>query len=109
MMFVLPKMLEALKKLRKINPKLHILGVLLTMVQRDLRESVEAGEGLRAVLPDNLVMEAEIPRDDIFIKASARGLPVGVLKGGEDVMEEFNELRKEIELKLVNSQQVKKG
>ena len=105
----MPKMLEALKKVRQMNSGLHILGVVLTMVQRNLRESVEAGEGLRSVLPDNLVMEAEIPRDDIFIKASARGLPVGVLKGGADVQEEFNILRKEIEMKLVNSQQVVKG
>ncbi len=87
-----------------MNPKLHILGVLLTMVQRNLRESVEAGEGLRSVLPRNLVMAAEIPRDDIFIKASARGLPVGVLKGGTEVLDEFNTLRREIELKLVKSQ-----
>ncbi|MGJ8656332.1 MAG: ParA family protein [Akkermansiaceae bacterium] len=105
----MPKMLEALKKVRLLNPRLHILGVVLTMVQRNLRESVEAGEGLRSVLPQNLVMGAEIPRADIFIKASARGLPVGVLKGGAEVQEEFNALRREIELKLVKSQQVKKG
>ena len=105
----MPKMLEALKKVRLLNPRLHILGVLLTMVQRNLRESVEAGEGLRSVLPDNLVMTTEVPRDDIFIKASARGLPVGVLKGGAEVLEEFNALRREIELKLVNSQQRNKA
>jgi chromosome partitioning protein len=96
----MPKMLEALKKVRNMNPKLHILGILLTMVQRNLRESVEAGEGLRSVLPGNLVMKTEIPRDDLFIKASARGLPVGVLKEGTEVLEEFNKLRREIERKL---------
>lgn len=99
----MPKMLEALKKVRKLNPKLHILGVLLTMVQRNLRESVEAGDGLRSVLPRNLVMATEIPRDEIFIKASARGLPVGVLKGGAAVLEEFNDLRKEIEHKIARN------
>jgi chromosome partitioning protein len=105
----MPKMLEALKKVRVLNPRLHILGVVLTMVQRNLRESVEAGEGLRAVLPDNLVMNAEIPRADIIIKASARGLPVGVLKGGSEVQENFNALRKEIELKLVQASNPQKG
>lgn len=105
----MPKMLGALKKVRELNPKLHILGVVLTMVQKGLRESLEAGEGLRSVLPENLVMATEIPRDDIFIKASARGLPVGVLKDGAEVREEFDALRKEIELKLVHTQQVKKG
>jgi chromosome partitioning protein len=102
----MPKMLEALKKVRQMNPKLTILGVLLTMVQKDLRESVEAGEGLRSVLPGNLVMSAEIPRDDVFIKASARGLPVGVLREGTEILEEFNTLRREIELKLVKSNRV---
>lgn len=101
----MPKMLEALKKVKELNPKLHILGVLLTMVQRNLRESVEAGEGLRSVLPENLVMNAEIPREDIFIKASARGLPVGVLKEGAGVLEEFNTLRREIELKFIKNHQ----
>ncbi len=101
----MPKMLEALKKVRQMNPKLHILGVLLTMVQRNLRESVEAGQGLRSVLPANLVMAAEIPRDDVFIKASARGLPVGVLKEGAEILEEFDTLRREIELKLEKSKQ----
>jgi chromosome partitioning protein len=96
----MPKMLEALRKVRQMNPKLHILGVLLTMVQRNLRESVDAGEGLRSVLPADLVMTAEIPRDDLFIKASARGLPVGVLREGAEILEEFNTLRREIELKL---------
>lgn len=105
----MPKMLEALKKVRQENPKLHILGVVLTMVQEQLRESVEAGEGLRSVLPQNLVMDTEIPRDDIFIKASARGLPVGVLKGGMDIREEFDSLRREIEQKLVSGQQSTKG
>jgi chromosome partitioning protein len=99
----MPKMLEALKKVRNVNPKLQILGVLLTMVQRDLRESVEAGEGLRSVLPGNLVMAAEIPRDDLFIKASARGLPVGILREGTAVLEEFNALMREIEQKLLTS------
>jgi len=96
----MPKMLSALKKVRELNPKLQILGVLLTMVQRDLPESVDAGQGLRSVLPGNLVMTTEIPRDDIFIKASARGLPVGVLQGGSEILEEFNLLRREIERKM---------
>ncbi len=104
----MPKMLEALKKVRVLNPRLQILGVVLTMVQRNLRESVEAGYGLRSVLPEKLVMLAEIPREDIFIKASARGLPVGVLKEGYRVLEEFDLLRKEVEEKLTVTDNLKK-
>lgn len=96
----MPKMLEALKKVRSLSPRLQILGVVLTMVQKNLRESTEACYGLRSVLPEKLVMAAEIPRKDVFIQASARGLPVGVLKEGHRVSEKFDILRKEIEQKL---------
>ncbi len=99
----MPKMLEALRVIRKLNPNLHILGVVLTMVQRQLRESSDAVEGLRSILPDSLVMKAEIPRDDIFIKASARGVPVGVMQTGAGVLMEFEKLRNEIENKLEHS------
>lgn len=96
----MPKMLEALRMIRKLNPNLHILGVVLTMVKRQLRESSDAVEGLRTILPESLVMRAEIPRDDVFIKASARGVPVGVMQTGSHVLQEFNDLRIEIENKL---------
>lgn len=96
----MPKMLAALKEVRDMNPRLYILGVLLTMVQGHLPESVEAAKALRDILPENLVMRSEIPRDDLFIKASARGLPVGILQGADEVLGEFNALRNEIEEKL---------
>ncbi len=99
----MPKMLEALRMVRKLNPDLHILGVVLTMVQQRLKESVEAARGLRTILPESLVMKAEIPRDDVFIRASARGVPVGVMSEGASVLREFNNLRIEIENKLVGT------
>ena len=89
----MPKMLEALRTVRQMNPRLYILGVVLTMVQENLRESVEAAEGLRSILPENLVMQAEVLRDDIIIQASAKGVPVGVLPGGEKMLKAFNDLR----------------
>lgn len=103
----MPKMLEALRSVRVKNPNLFILGVVLTMVQRDLEESVEAGAGLRAILPANLVLNTEVPRDDVFIKASARGIPVGVMQEGREVLVEFDSLRKEIEVKLARAYQSK--
>jgi len=96
----IPKMLEALWSIRRENSQLYILGVVLTMVQQDLRESVDAARGLREILPKNLVMKAEVLRDDIVIQASAKGVPVGVLPGGEPILQVFNDLRREIESKL---------
>lgn len=95
-----PKMLQGLTGLREMNPKLNILGVLLTMVQRNLEESAEAADSLRQLLPNQLVMEKEVPRDDLFLKASGKGVPVGVMQGATSLLDTFNQLRVEIESKL---------
>lgn len=95
-----PKMLQGLTGLREMNPKLKILGVLLTMVQRNLEESEEAADAMRQLLPDQLVMEKEVPRDDLFLRASGKGVPVGVLQGATSLLDTFNQLRVEIESKL---------
>jgi chromosome partitioning protein len=95
-----PKMLEALMRMRTANPRLQILGVLLTMVQRDLEESRDAAHSLRNLLPPAMVLKTAIPREDLFIKASARGLPVGVIENGGAVLKLFEQLRNEISGKL---------
>ena len=96
----MPKMLEALARMRIVNPKLTILGVVLTMMQRDLAESRETGRALRNLLPSELVLRTVIPRDDLFIRASAKGLPVGVMAGGAGALAVFDNLRSEIQSKL---------
>ena len=95
-----PKMLEALTRMRIVNPRLHILGVILTMMQSQLPESRETVQALRNILPPELVMRTVVPRDDLFIKASAKGLPVGVLQEGGSILGVFERLRTEIEGKL---------
>ena len=92
-----PKMLEALARMRVVNPKLHILGVVLTMMQPELAESRDTVQALRNILPPELVMRTVIPRDDLFIRASAKGLPVGVLKEGAPILTVFDNLRAEVE------------
>ncbi len=98
-----PKLLEGLNRLRIMNPRLSVLGVCLTMVQRDLSESTEAAAALRQLLPAEMVFTTEIPRDSLFIRASARGLPVGVLEDGAGTQRVFDSLRTEIEGKLGRS------
>lgn len=95
-----PKMLEALARMRIVNPKLNILGVVLTMMQKDLAESRETAQALRNLLPSELVLRTVIPRDDLFIRASAKGLPVGVMESGAGALAVFDNLRAEIEAKL---------
>jgi chromosome partitioning protein len=95
-----PKLLEGLNRLRVMNPRLSVLGVCLTMVQHDLAESTEAAEALRQLLPPEMVFQTQIPRDGLFVRASARGLPVGVLEDGAGAQVVFDSLRAEIEAKL---------
>jgi chromosome partitioning protein len=95
-----PKLLEGLNRLRVMNPRLSVLGVCLTMVQHDLAESMEAAAALRQLLPPQMVLQTQIPRDGLFVRASARGLPVGVLEDGAGAQTVFDALRVEIEAKL---------
>ena len=95
-----PKLLEGLNRLRIMNPRLNVLGVCLSMVQADLAESREVATSLRQLLPPDMVFQTQIPRDPLFIRASARGLPVGVLEEGAGALAVFDSLRAEIEAKL---------
>lgn len=95
-----PKMLDALLRMRNINPGLNVLGVVMTMVQKQLPESAESVRALRGLLPEKMVVQEVVPRDDLFIQASAKGLPVGVMGGGAEIFRVFDQIRQEIENKL---------
>ncbi|NJM37615.1 MAG: ParA family protein [Akkermansiaceae bacterium] len=95
-----PKLLDGLNRLRVMNPRLSVLGVCLTMVQNNLEESVSAASALRQLLPAGMVFQTEIPRDGLFVRASARGLPVGALEEGATTQKTFDSLREEIQTNL---------
>lgn len=95
-----PKLLEGLHRLRVSNPHLRVLGVCLTMVQYDHPDSTDAAASLRQLLPPEMVFNTQIPRDPLFMRASARGLPVGALKDGAANQAVFDALRGEIDAKL---------
>ena len=95
-----PKLLEGLNRLRVMNPRLKVLGVCLTMVQEELPESTQAATALRHLLPHEMVFDAQIPRDGLFITASARGLPVAARENGGGAQQVCDALRAEIEAKL---------
>ena len=73
------------------------------MLQQDLAESAEAASALRQLLPEEMLFQTSIHREDIFIRASAKGLPVGVLENGKGAETVFDSLRAEIQAKLVRS------
>ncbi|MEP2775138.1 MAG: ParA family protein [Luteolibacter sp.] len=98
-----PKLLEGLNRLRIVNPRLNVLGVCLTMLQKGLAESTEAANALRQLLPEAMLFQTSVPRDDVFIRASAKGLPVGVLEEGEGAEAVFDSIRAEVQSKLEKS------
>lgn len=106
-----PKMLESLARLRMVNSQIQVLGVLMTMVRTNLAESREAAEALRSILPGEMVLKTAIPRDDIFVRASAKGLPVGVMEDGAGAQAVFDALRAELDHKFekMGFPQVAKG
>ena len=95
-----PKILGGLNRLRIVNPRLHVLGVCLTMLQENIAESAEAAAALRDLLPPEMLFQTAIPRDDTFIRASARGLPVGALEEGQSIEAIFDSLCSEVRSKL---------
>jgi chromosome partitioning protein len=92
-----------------MNPRLNVLGVCLSMVQPDLTESREVANSLRQLLPPELVFRTQIPRDSLFVRASARGLPVGVLEEGAGALAVFDSLRAEVDAKLANQDHLRKS
>ncbi|HEY8990692.1 MAG TPA: ParA family protein [Luteolibacter sp.] len=95
-----PKLLEGLDRLRVMNPRLAVLGVVLTMVQHDVPESLEAAKAMRQILPGELVFDTSVPRHPLFIRASARGVPIGAMEEGRGALAVFEALRAEVQGKL---------
>lgn len=59
--------------------RLEVAGVLLTMTQKNKPECANVARELRGIASPGLVLETEIPRDDVFMKASVAGVPVALL------------------------------
>lgn len=74
-----PQMLQAVQAIRDEGHRLEMAGILLTMVQADVEESADVVRELRQIVPPALMLHAAIPRDAIFLRASAVGVPLGLL------------------------------
>lgn len=97
----LPTMLQALVRLRNEGAAFEIAGILLTMVQHGVRGSESAAADLRRIAPASLVLRTTIPRDEDFLTASERGLPVSrIQKRPGPASLAFNQLAAELEPRL---------
>lgn len=97
----IPQMLQAIQFLRNHGSKLEVAGILMTMVQADQKESTEVVRELRALVPSQLLCQTTIPRDPVFLKASAAGVPLGLLyRQPPAAAHVFDQLAAELEPRL---------
>ncbi|RFC48358.1 MAG: chromosome partitioning protein [Verrucomicrobia bacterium] len=75
----LPQILHLMADLRAKNPPTQVLGIVPTMVQSDQAQSAEVVRKLREILPAELLFDAVVPRDPVFLRASEHGVPLALL------------------------------
>ena len=96
-----PQVLKKILGIRREGSKINIAGILMTMVNSQLRECVEAESQLRSVLPPSIMFQTSIPRDNVFLRASSLGVPVGLLsKNPLPAAIVFDQVVAELEIKL---------
>lgn len=76
----IPYVLSALRHLRDSGYRVQLLGILLTMMQAGSESCESVVTELRELLPSEFLLRDMVPRDVDFLEASARGVPVGLLR-----------------------------
>ena len=79
-----------------------LVGVLLTMADPHVEDTKKIVEEIKRVLPPELVCQAMLPRDAAVIRASMKGMPLGLIRGGAPpaIALVFDQLAAELESKL---------
>ncbi|MGK3959061.1 ParA family protein [Sorangium sp. So ce291] len=58
------------------NPRLSLVGMVLSMFDRQASASLDVAETLWTRFPDGIILDTVIPRDEAFLEASLRGAPL---------------------------------
>ncbi|MFZ4768313.1 MAG: ParA family protein, partial [Roseimicrobium sp.] len=75
-----PLLLETLARYHQEGSGVKVAGVVLTMLQAQHAVSAQVARELQELLPPKLLFPQSIPRDPIFLDASALGLPVSLVR-----------------------------
>lgn len=75
-----PRFLELLQAGSPNPDGPRLAGVLLTMVQTRVSYSLSVVQEVLSLFPSSLTLEAFVPRDPLFLEASAKGVPVKLLR-----------------------------
>ena len=96
-----PRLLEALAALRREGRGVTVAGFVLTMLQSRDNVSLAVAHEAWRLLSSDLVLETTVPRDPVFLEASAKGVPVGLLdRRPPPVAAVFDQLAAELEPRI---------
>lgn len=96
----MPALLERVGSLREQGHDIRIAGVLLTMTSFRQDTALAVLEEAWALYRE-LVLETHVPRDNLFAKASAEGVPIGLLtRRAPPVAAVFDRVAAELEERL---------
>jgi chromosome partitioning protein len=73
------RVLEAVARLREAGSRVALAGFLLTMLNSRSDVSLSVAQESWGTLPTDLILDTVVPRDTVFLKASAYGVPVAFL------------------------------
>ena len=97
----IPLLLETLGRFRKEGTPTKVAGILMTMLMTDQEASLKVARELRQMLPAELLFNQAIPRDPLFLEASALGLPISLIrKNPPPVALLFDQLAAELEQRI---------
>ena len=89
------QLLESMKLVRKVNPKLNLLGVVATMYDKRTSLSVQVLQEIKKYFRDK-TFETTIPRNVRIAEAPSHGVPVGDYDRFSKGAKAYKELAKEI-------------
>jgi chromosome partitioning protein len=97
----LGQMLELLAALRERGSDVTLVGLVLVMLQVRNDLSVGVAQELWSQFPGDLLIEASIPRDGIFLSAGAAGVPIALLgRNPPPISGVFDQIAAELEPRI---------
>lgn len=96
----LPSLIETLESINEDGAEVSVAGVLLTMVNTKIEESVALEEEMKTLLPSEVLLPVSIPRSGNFWQASARGVPLGLLRNAPPQAALFEQCAVELEQRI---------
>ncbi len=100
-----PQLLELLGALHRDGMAAQLLGVVLTMVQMRNRTSSSVAEEAWTRMPEDVVFDTTVPRDPVFLEASAQGVPLGLLRNRPPPLAAlFDQLAQEVQVRVGHSE-----